>query len=64
MEEIKSIEELQHLLKTRYEAVELLKAFHNEHSRLKWNEEDYIEFIEKIENILSDYEDNLESKGE
>lgn len=60
MEEIKSIEELQHLLKTRYETVELLKAFHNEHSRFKWNEENYIEFIEKIENILSDYE----SKGE
>lgn len=58
MEEIKSIEELQHLLRTRYEAVELLKAFQNEHSRLRWNEEDYIGFIEEIRKILSDYEEN------
>lgn len=58
MEEIKSIEELQHLLRTRYEVVELLKDFQNDHSRLRWNEEDYIEFIETITRMLSDYKEN------
>lgn len=64
MEEIKSIEELQHLLKTRYEAVKFLKEFHNYQNRFKWNEQDYLDFIEKLENILSDYKEDLESKGE
>ena len=55
MEEITSIEELQFYLRTRYEAVIFLKAFRENHNRFKWNEEDYLEFIEKLESILNDF---------
>lgn len=36
------------------ELKEWFKEFHKYHSRLKWNEEDYIEFIEHLENELKE----------
>lgn len=36
------------------ELKELFKEFHKYQSRLKWNEEDYIEFIKHLENELKE----------
>ena len=36
------------------ELKEWFKEFHKYQSRLKWNEEDYIEFIEHLENELKE----------
>ena len=58
LEEIKSIDELQHLLRTRYEVVEFLKEYEKNRNSFKWNEQDYIDFIEELKNMLSDYKEN------
>ena len=50
----KIIEENQRLNNVLNELREWFKEFHKYHSRLKWNEVDYIEFIEHLENELKE----------
>lgn len=38
---------------TREEIREFLKGYNNNRDSFKWNEQDYIDVIEKIENILN-----------
>lgn len=48
------LKENQRLNNVLNELKEWFKEFHKYHSRLKWNEEDYIEFIEHLENELKE----------
>jgi hypothetical protein len=49
-----NIEENQKLNNVLNELKEWFKEFHKYHSRLRWNEVNYIEFIEHLENELKE----------
>ena len=52
-----AIVELEELRERINKAIELLKEFHNYENRFKWCEEDYIDTIEKLEEIIKGDDD-------
>ena len=54
LNKLKWVKENQRLNNVLNELKEWFKEFHKYQSRLKWNENDYIEFIEHLENELKE----------